>query len=170
MPKFIDEVYPYVDSILIADDLASAQNTGHNETYYNIMWQELEHLSTISVNKAILNLASLWRTAWENAGRPLPVGVDEIEPALEEYHLAEAFPNPFNPETNIEFSIPESGFITLKIYTTIGREVTTLVSNELLPGTYRYSWNAFGIASGIYFYSLETNRGIMQSKKLVLLK
>jgi len=167
---FIEEVYPYVDSILIADDLAHAQDAGYNSTYYNIMWQELEPLTTICVQKAILNLASLWRTAWENAGRPQPVSIETIDNNPEEYFLAEAYPNPFNPETNIEFSVPESGFVTLKIFNMLGHEVTTLVSKNILPGTYRYLWNAAGFASGVYFYSLETSNGFFQTQKLVLLK
>jgi hypothetical protein len=168
--SFIEYVYPYVDSIIAADDIATAGDDSYGSTYYSIMWEELEPLTTICVQKAILDLASLWQTAWENAGRPLPVSVDEDNKVVVKYYLAEAYPNPFNPETNIEFSIPEKVFVSLKIYSTIGREVATLVSGELSRGMYKYSWNASGFASGIYFFTLETSRGFVQTKKLVLLK
>jgi hypothetical protein len=168
--SFIDEIYPYVDSILIADDLATAQDPNYHDTYFNIMWQELEDLTTISIHKTILNIASLWRTAWVNAGTPLPTSIEPIDVIPEKYYLAEAYPNPFNPETHIEFSIPESGFVTLKIHNSIGQEAAVLVSENLLPGTYRYNWNASGFASGVYFYNLETSSGFFQTKKLVLLR
>ena len=167
---FIDYVYPYVDSILIADDLARAEDAGYGAAYYSYMWQELEHLTTICIHKAILDLASLWQTAWVNAGSPLPVSIDDEIKLPSGYSLAEAYPNPFNPQTNIEFSIPEKEFVTLKIFSLIGREVATLISGELSQGTYKYSWNASGYTSGVYFYTFETSRGFIQTKKLVLLK
>ncbi len=167
---YIDQIYPYVDSIMIADDLASAQDPNYGNLYYTILWQELEHLTTISIHQAIIDLASLWRTAWENAGRPSPVGLHSYHDHPGTYFLAEAFPNPFNHRTNFKLSIPQSGFVTLKIYDLTGRELAILVSEKLTPGIYQYPWNASGSASGVYFYRLETDMGFVQVKKLTLLK
>lgn len=86
------------------------------------------------------------------------------------YSLSQNYPNPFNPTTNIEFSIPKTGFVTLKIYNLLGKEVATLVSKKLTTGTYKQTWDASGFASGIYFYRLETDKGFVQTRKLVLLK
>lgn len=167
----IDKTYPYVDSILVADDLARAQDNSYGSIYYNVLWQELEHLTTLSIQNAILDLASLWTTAWENAGRPSPrVGVQSTNQNSENYFLANAYPNPFNPTTTIEFSIPKSEFVTLKIYTALGREVATLVSEKLTPGNYEYQWNASGFSSGIYFYKFHLKNGLLETKKLILLK
>jgi hypothetical protein len=167
---YIDEIYPYVDSIMIADDLASAQDPNYGNNYYSILWQELERLTTISIHKAIIDLASLWRTAWENANSPSPLAIQLIEHNPKTYFLTDAYPNPFNPTTNIELSILKSGFVSLKIYNLLGQEVATLVSENLAAGTYKYTWNAFGFTSGVYFYRLEVNTGFVQTKKLVLLK
>jgi hypothetical protein len=169
---YIDEIYPYVDSINVADDLASAQDPNHGSTYYNILWQELEQLSTISIHAAIIDIASLWRTAWENAGRPSPqtVGIQLNEDTPESYVLSNAYPNPFNPSTNIEFTIPKSGFVSMKILNLLGQEVEVLVSKRLNSGTYQFTWNASEFASGIYFYRLEVSTGFVQTKKILLVK
>jgi len=181
---YIEEIYPYVDSIMIADDLASAQDPDYNSTYYNYLWQELGPLTNISINRAILDVASVWRTAWERATNPTNLDARSETRNPRDYVLAEAYPNPFNPVTNIKFSLPASGLVSLKIYNLVGQEVAKLVSEELNSGTYTYSWNASGFSSGVYFYRLATNprfaanspkgsfgnKGFVQSRKLVLLK
>jgi predicted GH43/DUF377 family glycosyl hydrolase len=88
----------------------------------------------------------------------------------QEYELKQNYPNPFNPTTTIEFSIPKSEFVTLKIYNVIGEEVATLVSEKLIPGNYKYIWNASYFASGVYLYKIESGNGFIQSKKLLLIK
>jgi hypothetical protein len=172
--SYIGELYPFVDSLMVADDLASDQDPNYGSTYYNILWEELEDLTTISVHKAIIDLASIWRTAWVDAGKPspLPVGIPSTEDQYnpKTYVLADAYPNPFNPSTNIEFSLPKSGFVSVRILNLLGQEVDVLVSNKLSSGTYTYIWNASGFASGIYFYTLEVGDQILQTKKIILLK
>jgi hypothetical protein len=165
----IEEVYPYVDSIMTADDLAYAQDPNYGSTYYNILWQELEHLTTVSIHKSILDLASIWRTAWVNAGSPSPLGIDENNQNPVRFLLAKAYPNPFNPRTNIQFTIPKSEFLTLKIYNLLGQEVETLVSENLAAGEYKSTWDASDFASGIYYYKIVAGSNI-QTHKLILMK
>ena len=167
--SYIDEVYPFVDSIIIADDLAKAQDPTYGNTYYNIMWQELENLTTISIHKAIIDLASLWRTAWENAGSPTPLGIEENNRNSQQFWLVKAYPNPFNPITNIQFTIPGMEFVTLKIYNLIGQEMVTLVSEKLTPGSYKYKWDAGSFPSGVYMYKIEVG-SLVKSQKLILIK
>jgi hypothetical protein len=83
--------------------------------------------------------------------------------------LSQNYPNPFNPTTTINFSIPKSGFVTIKVYDVLGREVTTLVSQELSAGNYKQQWNANRMPSGIYFYRLQSG-SFTETKKLILLK
>jgi Secretion system C-terminal sorting domain len=90
------------------------------------------------------------------------------------FKLYQNYPNPFNPTTNFEFQITDfpkerSGFVTLKIYNILGKEVSTLVNKDLPSGDYKYQWNASGFSSGIYFYQLKVNEFI-DTKKLILLK
>jgi len=86
-----------------------------------------------------------------------------------EFALLQNYPNPFNPVTTIEFKVPESGLITIKIYDLLGREVKTLVNEEMQPGNYTVKLNASTFASGIYFYSLSAG-DFISTKKMVLLK
>jgi flagellar hook assembly protein FlgD len=90
------------------------------------------------------------------------------------YALQQNFPNPFNPSTTIEFQLPASGFVELKVYDIAGREVTTLVSDVKNAGTHRIQWNAVDdrgmkISSGVYFYRISAGQ-FNQIKKMILLK
>lgn len=95
----------------------------------------------------------------------------------EEYALFENFPNPFNPITTIQFTIPEQSFVKLEIYNSLGEKVTTLVSKELEAGTHSFNWNANNLSSGIYFYRIEAGdpsagsaKVFHQVKKMTLLR
>jgi len=85
--------------------------------------------------------------------------------------LEQNFPNPFNPSTTLRFTIPAnySGLVTLKIYDMSGREVKSLVNQNLNGGTYEYNWNASNLSSGVYFYQL-TAGTFKEIKKMILLK
>ncbi|MCK9410148.1 MAG: T9SS type A sorting domain-containing protein [Bacteriovoracaceae bacterium] len=85
------------------------------------------------------------------------------------FALAQNFPNPFNPTTNIEYSIPFSGKVSLSIYNVLGQTVTTLVEQELAAGKYVAQFNASRFASGVYFYKLQVG-DFVSVKKMMLLK
>jgi hypothetical protein len=91
------------------------------------------------------------------------------------FYLGQNYPNPFNPTTNIEYRIvefPESGtggFVSLKIYDVLGREVATLVNKEKQPGNYEVEFNASSLSSGIYYYQLKADSYI-ETKKMILAK
>ena len=85
------------------------------------------------------------------------------------FSLAQNYPNPFNPSTTISFSLPSQSFVSLKVFDIVGREVATIVSEEMPAGAYTRQWNAAKMSSGIYFYRLQAG-SYTQTKKLVLLK
>jgi len=85
------------------------------------------------------------------------------------FYLKQNYPNPFNPVTNLEFGISDLGFVSLKIYDLLGKEVTTLVNEVLTPGTYKYTFNASDLSSGIYYYKLSVN-GFTDTKRLTVVK
>ncbi len=85
------------------------------------------------------------------------------------YSLEQNYPNPFNPSTKINFSIPEPGFVTMKIYNSIGEELGTLLNEDKSAGTYEVDFVAEGLTSGIYFYTI-TSGNFTQTKKMMLLK
>lgn len=92
-----------------------------------------------------------------------------FNPNVTDYTLSQNYPNPFNPVTNINYSLPKSGYVTIKIYGITGREIQTLVSEEKLSGSYSLQFNAKNLSSGIYFYQIKAN-GFIQTKKMILLK
>jgi hypothetical protein len=86
-----------------------------------------------------------------------------------EFILGQNHPNPFNPSTRISFFVPKESFISIKVYDFLGREVTTLVNETKSTGSYEFSFDASGLPSGIYFYTLQTEN-YLNTKKMVLLK
>ena len=101
------------------------------------------------------------------------IGIQQISTIAESFSLSQNYPNPFNPVTNIRFSIPvgnlSNRIVHLVIYSTQGRELTTLVNAELQPGTYEFDWDASNFASGVYYYKLTAGK-YSQVKKMVLVK
>jgi hypothetical protein len=85
------------------------------------------------------------------------------------YSLSQNYPNPFNPVTQIKFGIPKQGFVTLKVYDILGREVAQLVNTVKAAGTYVIDFDASKLASGTYFYRIESG-SFTDVKKMVLIK
>jgi len=97
------------------------------------------------------------------------VRADELQSVPETIMLHQNYPNPFNPTTIIEFSLPRSEHVTLKIFNALGQEIETLASERLPRGNFKYEWKAEGLASGIYYYRLEAG-SFVQVRRLVLNK
>jgi len=85
------------------------------------------------------------------------------------FSLEQNYPNPFNPSTTIKYQIPESGFVTLKVYDILGNEVATLVSEFKSAGKYSTDFNANRLSSGIYFYELQSG-SYSKIMKMILMK
>ena len=86
----------------------------------------------------------------------------------DKYELSQNYPNPFNPVTNLEFGISKLGFVSLKIYDVIGRELVTLVNEIKEPGYYKIKFNGSNLASGVYFYRMTAGEFIAVKKFVVL--
>jgi hypothetical protein len=85
------------------------------------------------------------------------------------FDLSQNYPNPFNPNTTITFQISVSSFTTLKVFDLLGREVATLVNEEMTPGTCERILDGSRLASGVYFYTLRAGGHVM-TRKLILLR
>ncbi|MEN8227957.1 MAG: LamG-like jellyroll fold domain-containing protein [Bacteroidota bacterium] len=83
--------------------------------------------------------------------------------------LLRTYPNPFSSETTLEFDQQKQGLTTLSVYNAVGQEIATLISQNQMPGNYRYTWNASNLPNGVYFCRLLVD-GAVQTKKLYLLK
>jgi hypothetical protein len=88
---------------------------------------------------------------------------------LKGYNLKQNYPNPFNPSTTISFTIPEAGYVTLKVYDALGQEVATLLDGFKNAKTYNIRFNGKELASGVYLYRLEAGNYVI-TRKMVLLK
>jgi hypothetical protein len=85
------------------------------------------------------------------------------------YSLSQNYPNPFNPITNIDYSIPKSGFVSLKIFDILGREISTLVSEFKNAGYYNIDFNASDLSSGVYYYKFESG-DYSEVKRMTIIK
>ncbi len=104
---------------------------------------------------------NLVMTGLEDGQRELPTN----------YSLSQNFPNPFNPETRINYELPNSGYVQIKVYDMLGREVAQLVNKEQNAGYYSVSFNtqSIGLSSGIYIYRIHAG-DFFQTKKMILMK
>ena len=107
------------------------------------------------------------------------VGIEMVSTEIPvDYALSQNYPNPFNPSTVIRFQVASNKFVKLEIYDVLGREVATLVDQQMQPGSYSVDWDASSYPSGVYFYKLEINPsdrlersdGYTQTKKMLLIK
>ena len=103
--------------------------------------------------------------------------------APSKFQLAQNHPNPFNPSTSIEFELPETAFITLKVYNILGQEIRTLARKQFSPGIHALQWdgkdnNGSAVASGVYFYrmvasdrSVDSQQDVfVQTRRMILVR
>ena len=142
----------------------------NNMTYYFQRWQGTGNGSytgtepnvQITMNNVVAE-TSVWDTI-------PPIGIKGISTEVPKvYSLDQNYPNPFNPSTKIKFALPNSGFVSLKIYDILGNEVYTLDESYRKAGYYEASFDASNLASGVYFYKLVTS-GYTATKKMLLIK
>jgi len=98
------------------------------------------------------------------------IGIEPISNTTPgKYSLSQNYPNPFNPESSIEFAIAKTGFVKLSVFDITGREVESLVNEEMNAGTFKVKWNASKYSSGVYFYRIESG-SFTDTKKMMLVK
>jgi hypothetical protein len=142
---------------------------------YNFTSWSIEYTAPAGNYNAI-SQARMGRGIWavrSNGGISYHTIINDINKigtnAPNRYELFQNYPNPFNPVTNIKFQIPQSGFVTIKVFDALGKEVQTLIQQELKSGFYETKFNAENLSSGIYFYKLETDK-FTDVKKLLFVK
>ena len=141
-----------------------AQVTGldQNSTYYWRVLSKTDNGSTSSYSTT-----GSFKTSGATA-------VEEQETMPTEYELSQNYPNPFNPTTRINFAIPQNSFVTIKVYDMLGREVKTLINQQMVSGNHSIDWNAdnnlgIKVATGMYIYRI-TAGNFVSTKKMVLIK
>lgn len=145
---FWDEAYKYFNTFDSDNNL-----TETTTQIFDVFWTSVEKVlytySAITAIKPGFNSADKWR-------------------------LAENYPNPFNPQTSIEFSVPQTSFVTVKVYNIQGQEVKELLSGYKTPGNHTVVWDATNnsgekVASGVYMYRLVSDTRVL-SRKMILIK
>ncbi len=100
----------------------------------------------------------------------MTTSVTVLEPEiLVSFFLGQNYPNPFNPSTNITLVINAPAMTSLKVFDVLGKEIATLVNEELAEGTYQMTFNAENLSSGVYFYSVKSGSST-QTKRMILMK
>jgi photosystem II stability/assembly factor-like uncharacterized protein len=102
-------------------------------------------------------------------GNLLATSVKQTKTIAVGFRLEQNYPNPFNPSTKIGFRVPGSGLVSLKVFDVLGREVRTLVNEKLETGSYETTFDARGLASGVYYYRIQAGN-FVETKKLLLLR
>jgi pectate lyase len=103
-------------------------------------------------------------------------GIQKLQSGPSDFVLHQNFPNPFNPNTTIKYSIPKESFVTIKVYNILGKEISALVSGRKYSGNYSINFDASNLPSGVYFYRLQAvpegrqAGSFVSTKKFVLLK
>ncbi len=106
-----------------------------------------------------------------NAISGLVTSVETLDeaPIPKVFRLEQNYPNPFNPSTTIQFSLPKASPVVITLYDLLGRQMATLVDDDYQPGVYKITFDAAGLASGVYVYRIQAG-AYQASRKLMLMK
>jgi hypothetical protein len=160
---------PFVDSISTTSDFGSSPiSPGEiRDLSLHVFPQEVNGLGEIEILIKNLNNFDYDTTLVFTASTAITPVEDEIAP--NKFELKQNYPNPFNPSTIINFSLPVSDKVTLKVYDVIGNEVAVLINSIKSAGSFDIKFNASSLPSGIYFYELKTSE-FRSVRKMVLEK
>ncbi|MGD0591317.1 MAG: T9SS type A sorting domain-containing protein [Bacteroidota bacterium] len=120
-----------------------------------------------NLTAAALDGTVIGDTRWSWTGT---VGVENAATQVPaKFSLDQNYPNPFNPSTNFTYELSKAGFVSVKVYDLLGREVATLVNEFKQAGSYPATWNAASFGSGVYFYKMQSG-SFTATKKMILMK
>ena len=145
--------------------IAAKNSIDNNTTIVVVAQKDLSFIGTTTGDYQIVDHV----VAATDRGEAVEV---EASVAIEivDFKLSPAYPNPFNPTTNLELAIPEAGYVSVKVYNLVGQEVATLVDGMMDANpSYTFQWNAGSLSSGVYLVRAE-GAGQMATQKLMLLK
>lgn len=167
-----------VDSITISDSRFSTSSNNFSIAPFSYSKISVQfNPDSIKNYQAVLNVFSNVGTkqiALTGIGQDNAVSVEEEKIIPLAFSLEQNYPNPFNPATNIQYSISDRQFVSLKVYDILGNEIATLVNGEKSAGRYKIEFSVAqdsrpAISSGIYFYQLQAG-SFIQTKKMILMK
>jgi len=158
-----------------AEGVFRSTNDGNMWTQINSGLSDYSFVSVLAINPSDYIFTVVSHDVYRSVNPTTDI-VNEVDNFPSTFSLTQNFPNPFNPVTTITYDIPQTEFVTLKVFDILGREVATLVNEEKPAGSYEVQFTANGLTSGIYFYQLKVypaNGGVgdySETKKMILLK
>ena len=161
----ITSPYPVtVDPQVVAGFIEAAINVSIQYPDYNDELQATLSYLEGTMHNHHIPTCSGWFAKGEAGEQP---EAETIEAPVE-FSLGDNYPNPFNPATTIDYSVPRDARVLLKVYNSLGQEVATLVDVEMAAGKYQVTWDASGVASGVYFYRLTAGSNSAMKRMLLL--
>ena len=166
---------------IINTNIVTLIPTGQSDIYAFTIPSGIVHVNLLGIRLGyfpytfgtrLIQIDSIWTSngiILENPGGVTSVDNSKNNSLPVEFSLSQNYPNPFNPSTTISFSIPEKSYVSIKVYNVLGKEVATLVNEEITAGNHDVDFNASELASGTYFYKLQTGK-FVNVKKMILIK
>ena len=146
-------------------EVAAQRSIDENTTIVLVAKKDLTHIGTTTGDYTIVDHV----VVATNRGEVVEV-LTTTATEIVDFRLGKAYPNPFNPTTNLELAIPEAGYVSVKVYNLVGQEVATLVDGMMDANpSYTFQWNAGSLSSGVYLVRAE-GAGQIATQKLMLLK
>ena len=148
----------YIDAYLHTQAIPQPeayQETGYYPTNYVIAYSPSDYSVTVAMENFVYQTAT--------SAEPQP---EAALPA--DFILLSSYPNPFNPQTTVQYILPQQGYVTLKVYNLVGEEVATLVDGTRAAGTHTASFDATGLSSGLYLARLQAGNTSAFSKMLLV--
>lgn len=132
-------------------------------------------IDSVDYENLVVNYMNVFVFGGSGAIKKQEKNIVQIGETPTEFQLTQNYPNPFNPTTQINYQLPANGYVTLKVYDVLGREIATLVDEEKSSGFYSVQWDAHNVSSGIYFYRIIAGNSNGQSsftetKRMVVMK
>ena len=160
-------------------NLKTQGDKGNNWTSISNGLLSNKSITSLVANNSYLFSSQAFNSVWKYSGgldNPL---ITEQDANINKFRLSQNYPNPFNPVTKIKFDIPShlsfpnapigNPLVTLKVYDIIGKEISTLINEQLQPGTYETEWDGSNYPSGVYFYKL-TAGDFIDTKRMMMIK
>jgi hypothetical protein len=166
--NYMYQSYPYVDSVLMADNYAKTFSTNTSSTAYkNALWDKSKSFTAPLFKNASHALADLIYTAWVQAGSPSLSSAAGVNPeSISNAVLEQNMPNPFATSTHISYTLKENSKVILEVRNLSGQLVTTLVNDSLFMGNHTTEWVPVDVPAGMYYLILNTGKFI-EIKKMV---
>ena len=167
----IDPVY---NNLYLGNDLGMYVSTNGGTNWYEyrtgMPYTLIFDVTIVNVSRK-LRIATHGNGIWERRLIANPVAIQNHETETPtEYKLFQNYPNPFNPVTTIKYQIPKSGFVSLKVYDILGKEVGSYVNQVQQAGEYSLNFDGSSLATGMYVYKLTAGNNTIAVKKMILAK